>query len=263
MNLLEQLESWFAKKIETVSKGVAGAPQQKTLLEVCKDIQEDLRGRILSQDRGLRSFPYSQIDINIFTDDEDKRAAYDAVLSSDPPFAERLRAMLLEEGCRLRDLSANITVAVDPNLAEQPKPYTLRCSRATTPSAPVVGSRPAASLTVVRGEAETNELEIVSDRTNIGRMKEVSTTRGEIIRINQLAFQEVETTVAREHAYIQWDKSIGRFLLYDHMSGSRGTRLFRSGESLTVPKGGSKGTALEDGDEIHLGATRIRFSTSA
>jgi hypothetical protein len=260
MNFLEQLESWFAKKIETVSKGVAGAPRQKTLLEVCKDLQEDLRGRIISQDRGLRSFPYSQIDIRIFAPDEDQRAAYDAVLSSDPPFSERIREMLLEEGCRLRDLATNITVEVDENLAGQPKPFTLRCSRSMKPEAQVVSARPPAMLTVLRGEAETGELDIVSDRTNIGRMKEVSTTRGEIIRINQLAFSDVETTVAREHAYIQWDRNLGRYLLFDHMSGSRGTRLFRSGESLIVPKGGSKGTALECGDEIHLGATRIRFS---
>jgi len=260
VNFLEQLESWFAKKVETVSKGVAGAPRQKTLLEVCKDLQEDLRGRIISQDRGLRSFPYSQIDIRIFAPDEDQRAAYDAVLSSDPPFAERIREMLLEEGCRPRDLATNISVEVDENLAGQPKPFTLRCSRSVKPSAPVVSTRPPAKLVVLRGESETRELEIVSDRTNIGRMREVSTTRGEIIRINQLAFLDVETTVAREHAYIQWDKAQGRYLLFDHMSGSRGTRLFRSGESLIVPKGGSKGTALEDGDEIHLGATRVRFS---
>ena len=262
MNWLETLESWFARKIETLSKGVAGAPQQKTLLEVCKDLQEDLRGRILSQDRGLRSFPYSQVDINIFTRDEDQRTAYEMVLSSDPSFGERIRGMLLEEGCRLRDLSTNVTVAVDPNLAEQPKPYTLRCSRAAALATAAPPVRPPASLTVLRGEAETVELQIVSHRTNIGRMREVATTRGEIIRINQLAFLEVETTVAREHAYIQWDRSLGRYLLFDHMSGSRGTRLFRSGESLIVPKGGSKGTALEDGDEIHLGATRVRFSIS-
>ena len=259
MHWLEKLESWVAQKVETVSKGVAGAPRQKTLLEVCKDIQEDLRSRILVQDKGLRSFPYSQIDLNVFTPDEDLRSSYDAVLSSDPPFAARVREMLIEEGCRVRELQTNVIVAVDANLAAQPKPYTIRCSRAASSSGQTALARPPAKLIVVRGSAETQELEVVSDRTNIGRMKEVSTTRGEIVRINHLAFVDDETAVAREHAYILWDRTSGRYLLYDHMSGSRGTRLFRSGQSVTVAKGGSKGTALEHGDEIHLGSARLRF----
>lgn len=254
-NWLRNLENWFSGKVHEASRQVASAPREKTLLEICKAIQEDVLSRILAQDRGLRSFPYTRIEVNVFAKDEEQRAVYDAVLGSDPSFSDRIRSLLLEEGCRLREMNIDVRVTADEAVASQEKPYTLRFSR---DAAPVVDSRrPAAMLKVIKGEAEQMEVPIESDRINIGRLREVQSTNGTVLRVNHLAFAETETAIAREHAFVQWDPSSGRFMLFDHLSGSRGTRLFRSGQSITVPKGVSKGTVLQDKDEIHLGTARV------
>lgn len=258
-NLLDNLESWFQSKISSATKQLTAVPKEKTLLEVCKAVQEGVRGRILAQDKGIKVFPFTSIAIGIFTKDDEQRDAYEAVLTTDPPFTQRIEELILEEGCRVRGLRVALQVTVNPALAVSEQPFQLQFAKAAT--GPAVGARPPARLLVVKGEAETTAVEIVSDRVNLGRLREVVSANGSILRINQVAFAEAETSVAREHAYVRWDASIGRFFLFDHISGSRGTRIFRGGETIALPKGASKGTALEDGDEIHLGAARVRFET--
>lgn len=260
-NILDNLESWFQSKISSATKQLTSVPKEKTLLEICKAVQEDVKGRILAQDRGIKVFPYTLVEITVFTKDEEQRTAYEAVLTSDPPFGQRVHEMILEEGCRVRGLEVALEVAVNEAVAVSAQPYQLRFAKAA--AAPVASVRPAARLVVVKGEAETKEVEIVSDRVNLGRLKEVVSASGSILRINQVAFAEEETGVAREHAFVRWEAAGGRFLLFDHISGSRGTRIFRGGETITLPRGPSKGTALEDGDEIHLGTARVRFVCGA
>ncbi len=259
-NLLDNLESWFQSKISSAAKQWTAVPKEKTLLEVCKAIQEGVRARILAQDKGIKVFPFTAISIAVFTKDEEQRDAYEAVLTTDPPFTQRIEELILEEGCRVRGLRVTLQVAVHPALAVSGQPFQLQFAKAAASPAPA--ARPPARLVVVKGAAETSEVEIVSDRVNLGRLREVVSAGGSILRINQVAFAEAETSVAREHAYIRWDASIGRFLLFDHISGSRGTRIFRGGETIALPKGASKGAALEDGDEIHLGAARVRFESA-
>ncbi|MBL8173578.1 MAG: FHA domain-containing protein [Bryobacterales bacterium] len=256
-NLLDNLENWFQRKISTATKQLTSVPKEKTLLEICKAVQEGVRARILAQDKGIKVFPFSNIEITIFAKDEEQRDAYEAVLTTDPPFTQRVEELILEEGCRTRGLRVVLEVAVHAALAVSEQPFQLKFSKAAAGPAP--GVRPLARLIAVKGESETSEVEIVSDRVNLGRLREVVSATGSILRINQLAFAESETTVAREHAFIRWEGGVGRFVLYDHISGSRGTRIFRGGETIALPKGASKGTALEDGDEIHLGAARVRF----
>ncbi|MBS1826607.1 MAG: FHA domain-containing protein [Acidobacteria bacterium] len=256
-NLLDNLESWFQSKISSATKQLTSVPKEKTLLEVCKAIQEGVRGRVLAQDKGIKVFPFTSIEIGIFAKDEEQRDSYEAVLTTDPPFTQRIEELILEEGCRVRGLKVSLQVSVNAAMAVTEQPYQLRFAKA--PAAAPAGARPAARLVVMKGEAETNEVEIVSDRVNLGRLREVVSSSGSILRINQVAFGEGETSVAREHAFVRWDAAGGRFLLFDDISGSRGTRIFRGGETIALPRGASKGTALEDGDEIHLGSARVRF----
>ncbi len=260
-NILDNLEAWFQSKISTATKQLTSVPKEKTLLEVCKAIQEGVRGRILAQDKGIKVFPFTLVEIAIFTKDEEQRVAYEAVLTSDPPFSQRIEELILEEGCRVRGLQVTLQVAMNAGVAVSEQPFQLRFAKAA--AVHHSGERPAARLLVVKGASETKEVDIVSDRVNLGRLNEVVSASGSILRINQVAFAEEETSVAREHAFIRWEAVPGRFLLFDHISGSRGTRIFRGGETITLPRGASKGTALEDGDEIHLGAARVRFICAA
>jgi len=112
----------------------------------------------------------------------------------------------------------------------------------------------------VRGQAEPPELDLKSDRVNIGRLKEVSGEKDGLRRRNDIAFAETETTVSREHATIRYDKETGRFYLQDGDS-QRGTSVFRDSRRLTVPKSPTRGLQLKSGDEIHLGDGRVVFET--
>ncbi|HUQ93793.1 MAG TPA: FHA domain-containing protein [Bryobacteraceae bacterium] len=256
MSWLDDLEKTLSRRVTGLAKDVSGAPREKSLIEICKEIQEQLRDKIVAQDRGLRAFPYSRVEVRIFAKSEEQRAAYDAVLNGPEPLSSRLRAMLVEEECRVGSLTIDVAIAAIP---QSPVPFEVRCARASRPPHKRPKAQLAAKLTVLRGDAESSELRIVTGRVNIGRLREVVSAIGEVIRINDLAFRESETTIAREHAFIRWDSTAGHYLLFDALSGGRGTRLFRGGESIRLPRGPSKGTALEHGDEIHLGTARIRF----
>jgi hypothetical protein len=256
-NLLDNLESWFQSKISSATKQLTSVPKEKTLLEVCKAIQEGVRARVLAQDKGIKVFPFTSIEIGVFAKDEEQRDSYEAVLTTDPPFTQRIEELILEEGCRVRGLRVTLMVSMNASMAVSEQPFQLRFAKVV--AAPSAGARPLARLVVVKGEAETQEVEIVADRVNLGRLPEVVSSSGSILRINQVAFTEAETGVAREHAFVRWDPSMGRFLLFDDISGSRGTRIFRGGQTIALPRGASKGTALEHGDEIHLGSARVRF----
>jgi len=123
-------------------------------------------------------------------------------------------------------------------------------------------ARPNAKLTVLRGEVEPTEYTIQSDRLNIGRLKEVIGEKDGLLRRNDIAFADTETTVSREHAYIRYDPESGKFRLYDSLS-QRGTSVFRGGRRFEVPKGLTHGFQLRSGDEIHLGDARIAFESDS
>lgn len=262
MSWLENLERKIQEGIAGIAKTAAGAPKEKSLIELCKDIQEDVKGKILAQDRGVRAFPYNKVDLLVFVKDEDQKAAYESVFTNESGgFGDRIVEVLAEEGCRPRELTTNITVALDPQQALLAQPYVLRCSRVSAPKQETSARvRRRVRLTILKGKAlDEPEVTVEADRINLGRMREVMSTSGGVVRINDLAFADDETTVAREHAFLRWDAASGSYQLFDAISGSRGTRLFRSGESYTLPRGASKGTALRHGDEIHLGQARVKF----
>lgn len=261
MSWLEDLERKIQEGISGIIKPVAGAPKEKTLIELCKDMLEDVRGRILVQERGIRTFPYNRLDLLVFVKDDEQKAAYESVFEGDAGFANRIVEMLAEEGCRPRELNSSIRVTVDPQQAVLSQPYVLRCTRdGAAKAAKPSGERRKVRLTILKGKAlDMADVTSDADRINLGRLREVMSTSGGVVRVNDLAFAEDETNVAREHAFLRWNAAAGAYQLYDAISGSRGTRLFRSGESYSLPKGASKGTTLRHGDEIHLGTARIKF----
>jgi hypothetical protein len=254
MRWLDDLEKWFGARVKMLAQPAGGASRMN-LLEICKEIQSRIRDKIVAQDRGIRVFPYTRLEIDVFAEDEEQQAAYDAVLNGEEPFGLRVLEMLAEEQCRAPALQVVVNVSVPEG--KHPNPFTVRFLR----SAPGAErkQRPRARLVVIKGDAETSEVLVESARVNIGRMREVVGRSGAVIRLNDLPFKETETTIAREHAYIRWDADTSRYLLFDYLSGGRGTRLFRDGESILLPQGNSKGYGLQTGDEIHLGMARIRF----
>jgi len=257
MKSLEQIDRWIAGKVKTWTTKASGGPQPPALLEVRRDILEDLRDRIEPVGGGRSVFPYNTVTIRVNAPDQAAVDLYEAAFQDTDRAA---RELLSQANCPPPDgFNVEVSIATDGD-----RPYEIaysnRMPAAAAPPAPKP-QRPNAILTVVRGEAEETTYPIASDRINIGRLREVTSEKGGLRRRNDIAFKDSETTVSREHAYIRWDNSTGHFRLYD--SGSqRGASIFREGRRIDVPRGAARGIQLQSGDEIHLGEARVRFDIS-
>ena len=100
----------------------------------------------------------------------------------------------------------------------------------------------------------------------LGRCEEVEDTGGRLVQRNDVAFLDnkdpINSTVSRRHAHIACDGDSARYILIDDFS-ERGTAIFRDNRIIKVPKGDSRGAALQAGDEIHLGRALLRFEIVA
>ena len=86
-----------------------------------------------------------------------------------------------------------------------------------------------------------------------------------MVRRNDLAFigdSEVNHSVSREHAHIDYDSTTGEYRLFNDRWYARGTdcgtRIVRDGVSLEVHRD-TRGTKLEPDDEIHFGRAIVIF----
>lgn len=260
MRSLEQLDRWIASKLKTWVSKVSGAPQSRHLLEIRRDILEDVRDRIQPVGDGRNLFPYNSISLRIGVASADQQTVHEAVFCSDDGIERDIRGLLIEAGCPVpAGFSVAVTVIEEAALASSDHPYRIDYLRAR--ETVQQSARPNAKLTVLQGQSDAADYSIASDRFNIGRLKEVTGEREGVRRRNDLAFADTETTVSREHAYIRYDSESGKFRLYDSAS-QRGTAIFRDGRRVEVPKGAVRGVQLQSGDEIHVGNARLLFETA-
>ena len=246
MKTLEDLDRWISSAVKRWSSKLAGPPQPKDLLEIRREILEDVKSHIQPKGEGRYVFPFTEVYIRMAAADESRAALYESASIDDD-----IRALLKEAQASIP--TVRIEVAIDP--APGPPFQIEYLRRKSAPSA-----APAAKLTVNRGSAEPAELAITATRVNIGRLKEVATEREGVRRRNDVAFAETETTVSREHASIRWDPASSRYRIYDTGS-QRGTSIFREGRRIEVPRASPVGVPLQSGDEIHLGDARLTFNT--
>jgi hypothetical protein len=132
-----------------------------------------------------------------------------------------------------------------------------------------VSQRPAGEpcagrLIVRQGSANIAEVRIEKPQTYIGREVDVYRNRG-LHRRNDLAFvedTEVNRSVSREHAHIQFDRVTGECRLFNDRWYERGapcgTCIVRDGISREVHRD-TRGAKLEAGDEIHFGRAVVVF----
>ncbi len=262
MRSLEQLDSWIAAKVKAWSSRLSGAPRTRELLEIRRDILQNIRDHIQPKGQGKNLFPYNFIAIRIAAETSEQRSLYEAAFHDGNGLEEDIRGLLSEADCPI-PASLRITVSVLDNaaLASATRPFLIEYSNTKAVlSKSIRNARPNAKLTVLHGEADAIEYTIRSDRVNIGRLKEVIGDKQGLRRRNDIAFAETEATVSREHAYICYDEQAGKFRLYDSLS-QRGTSVFRDGRRFEVPRGLTHGFQLRSGDEIHLGNARIAFES--
>jgi hypothetical protein len=229
------------------------------VLEIHRDILEDVRDRLEPKGQGRYFFPYNHIVIHLGAADTAQEGLYRAAFGDGETLSNEIRALLAEAGTAGAKLAIELEIAVDAALAWTGPPFRIDYFNQKQGSEPSIASaRPAAKLVVIKGEADAAEYPVIANRVNVGRMKEVFGEKEGLRRCNDVAFAEAEITVSREHAFLTYDPSTGRFRICDDQS-HRGTSIFREGRRIDVPKGSRRGTQLRSGDEIHLGDARLRF----
>jgi len=256
MRSLEQIDRWIAGKVKHWSSRISGASHSPELLEIRRDILEDIRSKIEPVGGGKSVFPYNTIALVIAAANDEELQLREAVFSQGDELQEDIRELLSEAGCAIPDMSVH--VMEDAALAATARPFRIEYSREKTAveHTETPATRPVMKLTIVRGQADEAEYTFDTERVNIGRLKEVVGEKEGLRRRNDIAFTDAETTVSREHAQIRYDPESGKFRVYDSGS-SRGTSVFRGGRRLEALK--VRGVQLRPGDEIHIGDARIKF----
>jgi hypothetical protein len=136
------------------------------------------------------------------------------------------------------------------------------------PPAPMAPQRQVARIVVRSGKANVEELVLERARTNVGRAVDVFRAEG-LSRRNDVAFSAdtpINRTVSREHAHIQYHRETGEYRLYNDRWYKRGDKtsehcgiwIVREGMGQEVHRD-TRGTRLEDGDEIHFGKAVVEF----
>lgn len=235
------------------------------VLELVPLILDHVEEHMLPTPDGGRIFPYDRVTVQVAVTPEGAAAAR-AVLEHPPGLEQRVCARLQEVDC-----VAPAGLKVATRIVEGSRPdswgelpfrieYRERKQRREPPARSA--TVPSVRLVVISGAAGARTQEFELERINIGRLQRVEGHSRGAVRHNHLAFaddgSEVNSTVSRAHAHIQHDRDGGVFLLFDDGS-VHGTRVLRAGRALAVPRQGSRGVKLEDGDELELGSVRVRF----
>jgi hypothetical protein len=253
MGPFDKAEKFLAERMKSLAGKWAGGTPPATLVEIRRDILEDVRAHIQPKGWNEQVFPFDSIAVRLLAADDTQRGLFESAFLEDESLERDIRDYLTQCGAGVRGLNVAVSALTAPDEA---RAFEVLYSKGAARSARA-GRRPKLTLRVVEGAAAAQEFSFEQDRINLGRLRDVRSESGGVLRRNDVAFDESETSVAREHAYIRFDSKSGRYRLCDYLSGDRGTRLFREGRAIGVPRASDSGAQLRSGDEFWLGAARI------
>lgn len=215
---------------------------------------------------GKNVFPYNVVSVNLMGVPADQADVFQGEFMAQH-FLDELKNGLVRSNFRFRpDLRLEFNTLPDLPLPGQQ--WLMVSTSIETKGAGFATAGRVATLTVLTGSANAETLTLKEGRTNIGRTAEVFRSAGPSRR-NDLAFTEktdINGTVSREHAHILFSRKDGTYRLFNDRiyKGEAQCALWITRDGLSQPvHRGSRGLALEDGDEIHLGAALLRFSLAA
>jgi hypothetical protein len=268
MSLFSEIEKTIERGFRHWTERVFGPAESGQLLLIHRAILEEIESKVQTLARGRRVFPFGSVTVTLLAPDEERRATCEAAFAAEGRLERDIRDALAGSDCKvppgfslevrtsaLGERPFEIHYAVEPR-QKHIEPATPVQPVSQTSAAPT----PEATLTVVRGKAECGEYPVGKTRVNIGRLAELTDSDHRVVRRNDVVFEEgaddANATVSRSHAHIKFDH--GEYRVCD--DGSEfGTRVFRDGRSLDVPKGNRRGERLKSGDEIYLGRACLRF----
>jgi hypothetical protein len=263
-----KLERRISRTVDAAVGELVG-PSAITPIEIVHAVLDRAEQQIQEIGRGRRVFPFDLVRVHVVAGPRDKeaRARLAAVVDGPPTLAQRVAERLQLAGCAAKDIATEVTFARARGAGWGSSDFHVEFDRtAVPPAAPAVARASAAAesirLTVLAGKAQQRVYLFKAGRIDIGRRTEVVDQRQRLIRTNQVAFleegAEQNATVSRRHAHIDFTDAPGGYRLWDDRS-AHGTSIIRNGRTIHVPAG-ARGMRLEAGDEIVLGAARLKVA---
>jgi hypothetical protein len=251
-----QLESAIETRVEGASRRLSSTSRQP--LETIHAIVSCVGDEVQPAGRGQHVFPYTQLRVWLAAASARDRARLSVVCEGPPSLEERIRARLTAAGCAIATLPVKVSFAAEPKGEWLDPEFHVEYARRSAPAAESVAIG-RLDLSVIHGTADRSSYTSVGATVRIGRGQEVRDGRDRLIRTNQIAFVEqggeVNQTVSRQHARVEYDARSDTFRVHDEGS-SRGTSVIRDGRGLPVPRG--RGLRLRSGDVLVLGDARVR-----
>ncbi len=262
MNVSDFLERWGKTLFEAPLTVGAKTDEPPELAEIRLAVLDRIREKSY-RSGGKKVFPYDLLRVEMRGVEESRRDVF-AGRFFRKYLEQEVRNALRDGACRFPD---NLRVDVEP-IAGLPKPGEawLQVEAASQEVSDARVGKPCGRLIVSEGDANASEVRLDKARTNIGRVVDVYRSEG-LFRRNDLAFEadtEINRSVSREHAHIQYDRAAGEYRLFNDRWYERGaqgdcaTWIVRDGMSQEVHRT-SRGTKLEPGDEIRFGRAVVMF----
>ena len=260
MNLTEFLEKWGRTLFESPLTATQTAEEPRELAEIRLAVLDEVRQKSY-RSGGRKVFPFDLLRVELRGIEAERHAVF-----AGPFFRkyieQEIRNSLRDAGCRFPD-DLRVEVRAAAGLPQRDEPWLTVAASSSTPTS---GAAPRTGrLVVQQGEANVGAIRLDKARTNIGRVVDAYRAEG-IFRRNDLAFSadtEINRSVSREHAHIQFDRASGEYRIfndrwYPRGGGECGTWIVRDGMSQEVHRD-ARGKRLESGDEIHLGRAVVVF----
>lgn len=263
-----KLERKISRSVDAAVEEFVG-PSAITPIEIVHAVLDRAEQQIQEIGRGRRVFPFNLIRVHMVAGPKEKeaRARIAAVLDGPPTLAERVVDRLRSAGCTLKDVATEVVFARARGADWPSADFHVEFDQvAVSTPAPPVAPTPIEcvpiKLTVLKGAAQQRIYVFKGGRIDIGRRSEVFDQRQRLIRTNHVAFldegADENASVSRRHAHIDFNEAQGCYRLWDDRS-VHGTCIIRNGRTIRVPAG-ARGTRLDAGDEIVLGAARLKAS---
>jgi hypothetical protein len=260
---IRRLETKIARAVDAAVESVAGREPREPI-EIVHAVLDAAAAQIQTAGRNRRVFPFNAVTVHVLAGSKAARARAAAVFDSEPSLGARIEGRLRDAGCEPPPVRVAVKYAAKPQAHWMLPECHVEFDREVAPEAPIADALasdpPRLDLTVVTGDAEKKSYAFTGGQINIGRRSDILDKRRRFLRVNHVTFSESESdinrSVSRSHAHIMWVPESGEYRVCDDRS-AHGTSLIRGGRPVPVP-GGSRGTRLQNGDEIVVGQARMK-----
>jgi hypothetical protein len=255
------LERRLTTAVEQAAHTIAGEAEA-TPLELVDQACDEIARHVQPSGRGRYAFPFNAVTIAFLAPAPARQAHFEGLCAGPPSIEERVLTRLASAGCGALDLDVDVVFTAAPEPAWTRPAFHVALAR-VAPGART-GREPSLHLTleVAHGTGTQSIYTFTSLPVMIGRGVEVRDSRHQLLRVNHVAFTEnggdVNQSVSRRQARIEWDPQTGRPRLIDDNS-AQGTSVIRNGRGIAVPRG-SRGLGLKSGDELVLGQARLKVT---